>query len=171
MENGFNLGDFRKMKRYDQKVYKLPPPIWLMYLQRQTYDLWNNSQGLPPNGTECLSHPLIRPPVLIARPSTALETPQPVNIPEPPVLTTPQILLPDPPPELPTPPVQLFLPDPPICADPSTRSIICGRDFGADPYGRLFNRSDHVVRIWRLLATSPRSYPRTPVAGHGAFAV
>ncbi|GFY31530.1 uncharacterized protein TNCV_4693741 [Trichonephila clavipes] len=26
IENGFNLGDFRKMKRYDQKTYKLPPP-------------------------------------------------------------------------------------------------------------------------------------------------
>ncbi|GFY28336.1 uncharacterized protein TNCV_4396681 [Trichonephila clavipes] len=26
IDNGFNLGDFRKMKRYDQKAYKLPPP-------------------------------------------------------------------------------------------------------------------------------------------------
>ncbi|GFW90549.1 uncharacterized protein TNCV_565871 [Trichonephila clavipes] len=63
--------------------------------------------------------------VLIARPSTALTTPQPVIIPEPPIpvkpeLTTPQILLPDPPrppvqipvtPELTT--SQILLPDPP----------------------------------------------------------
>ncbi|GFU33741.1 uncharacterized protein TNCV_2048051 [Trichonephila clavipes] len=58
--------------------------------------------------------PVIRPPVLIARPSTALATPQPVSIPEPPVLTTPQILLPDSPrpPELTTPLVQI--PDPPV---------------------------------------------------------
>ncbi|GFX59178.1 uncharacterized protein TNCV_936931 [Trichonephila clavipes] len=26
IENGFNLGNLRKMKRYDQKAYKLPPP-------------------------------------------------------------------------------------------------------------------------------------------------
>ncbi|GFS59643.1 hypothetical protein TNCV_1795351 [Trichonephila clavipes] len=26
MENGFNLGDFRQRKRFDQKAYKLPPP-------------------------------------------------------------------------------------------------------------------------------------------------
>ncbi|GFS54574.1 hypothetical protein TNCV_2748971 [Trichonephila clavipes] len=56
--------------------------------------------------------PVIRPPVLIARPSTALATPQPVSIPEPPVLTTPQILLPDPPPELTTPLARI--PDPPV---------------------------------------------------------
>ncbi|GFU74776.1 hypothetical protein TNCV_2431661 [Trichonephila clavipes] len=47
-----------------------------------------------------------------------------------------------------------------ICADSFIRST-CGRDFVADPYGRLFNRADHVVRIWRLLAArvSHRSYP------------
>ncbi|GFT61081.1 hypothetical protein TNCV_4558151 [Trichonephila clavipes] len=56
--------------------------------------------------------PVIRPPVLIARSSTALATPQSVSIPEPPVLTTPQILLPDPPPELTTPLLQI--PDPPV---------------------------------------------------------
>ncbi|GFT98853.1 uncharacterized protein TNCV_3792631 [Trichonephila clavipes] len=26
IENGFNLGGFKRMKRYDQKAYKLPPP-------------------------------------------------------------------------------------------------------------------------------------------------
>ncbi|GFX19214.1 hypothetical protein TNCV_3013581 [Trichonephila clavipes] len=26
MENGFNLGDFKKRKRFDQKAFKLPPP-------------------------------------------------------------------------------------------------------------------------------------------------
>ncbi|GFW02607.1 hypothetical protein TNCV_2456211 [Trichonephila clavipes] len=60
---------------------------------------------------------VIRPPVapvLIASPSTALVAPQPVSIPEPPVLTAPQILLQNPPrpPELTTPLVQI--PDPPV---------------------------------------------------------
>ncbi|GFT62214.1 uncharacterized protein TNCV_639731 [Trichonephila clavipes] len=84
MENGFNLGDFRKMKR-----------VFIT--------------------------PVIKPPVLIARPFTALSTPQPVRISEPPELTTPpqppelttsQIHLPDPTPEQTTP--QILLPDPPL---------------------------------------------------------
>ncbi|GFT20219.1 hypothetical protein TNCV_4060311 [Trichonephila clavipes] len=50
-------------------------------------------------------------PVRIIKPSTALATPQPVSIPEPPERTTPQILLPYPPPERATP--QILLPDPP----------------------------------------------------------
>ncbi|GFT80149.1 hypothetical protein TNCV_2241251 [Trichonephila clavipes] len=111
MENGFNLGGFRKMKRYDQKSTSYLLLSRLMYLQRQTNDLYNNSQGLPPNGTVFIT-PVIRPPVFIAKPSIALATPQPVSIPEPPVLTTPQILLPDPPPELTTPLEQI--PDPPV---------------------------------------------------------
>ncbi|GFT14866.1 hypothetical protein TNCV_3483231 [Trichonephila clavipes] len=87
-----------------------------MYLQRQTNDLWKNIQGLPPNGTVFMTA-VIRPPVapvLIARPSHALATPQSVIIPEPPMLTTPQTLLPDPPrpPELTTPLVQIT--DPPV---------------------------------------------------------
>ncbi|GFY11519.1 hypothetical protein TNCV_3183571 [Trichonephila clavipes] len=51
------------------------------------------------------------PPVMIIKPSTALATPQPVSIPEPPERRTPQILLSDPPPERTTP--QILLPDPP----------------------------------------------------------
>ncbi|GFX23076.1 hypothetical protein TNCV_360901 [Trichonephila clavipes] len=97
-----------------------------MYLQTQTNDLWNNSQGLPPNGTVFIT-PVNRPPVLIARPSTALATPQPVSIPEPPVLTIPEILLPDPPPELttpllqiPDPPVQIAVSQPPVQISPVT---------------------------------------------------
>ncbi|GFU59461.1 uncharacterized protein TNCV_1177081 [Trichonephila clavipes] len=215
MENGFNLGDFRKMKRYDQKVYKLPPPT-SAHVSEETNKRPLEPQAWPSSKrNRVFITPVIRPPVLIARPSTALATPQPVSIPEPPVLTTPQILLPDPPPELttplvqiPDPPVQIpvfqtpvqissvpttppvQIPDPPpelttplvqipvfqppvllFLPDPSTRSTTCDRDFEADPYGRLFNRSDHVVRIWRLLATSPGSYPRTSIARHGAFPV
>ncbi|GFV78732.1 uncharacterized protein TNCV_3168331 [Trichonephila clavipes] len=87
MENGFNLGDFRKRKRFDQKAYKLPPPTLAHDKQKTCRDN--------------------------ARPFTALSTPQPVSIPEPPELTTSQI--PDPPapipPELTTP--QILLPDPP----------------------------------------------------------
>ncbi|GFX65828.1 hypothetical protein TNCV_2043611 [Trichonephila clavipes] len=143
---------------------------------------------------------VIRPPVapvLIARPSTALATPQPVIISEPPVLTTPQILLPDPPRPLELTTLLTTSADSrstfvdtntslsTTCADTTCAALFtrststtctdsftrpnCGRDFGDDPYGRLFNRSDHVVNIWRLFATraSPGSYPITPGAGHG----
>ncbi|GFX41493.1 hypothetical protein TNCV_3490321 [Trichonephila clavipes] len=58
--------------------------------------------------------PIIRPsvpPVMIIKPSTALSTPQPVSIPEPPEQTTPQNLLPDPPVVETT--SQILLPDPP----------------------------------------------------------
>ncbi|GFY29436.1 hypothetical protein TNCV_2626071 [Trichonephila clavipes] len=70
-------------------------------------------------------------PVRIINPSTALATPQPVGIPEPPERTTPQILLPDPPKRttpqilLPDPPKQttpqILLPDPPL---PTTPQIL-----------------------------------------------
>ncbi|GFX13859.1 hypothetical protein TNCV_3421701 [Trichonephila clavipes] len=66
--------------------------------------------------------PIIRPSlasVRIIKPSTALATPQPVSIPEPPERTTPQILLPYPPPERTTP--QILLPDPPV---PTTPQIL-----------------------------------------------
>ncbi|GFT06243.1 hypothetical protein TNCV_800541 [Trichonephila clavipes] len=198
MENGFNLEDFRKMKRNDHKVYKLPPPTPAHVPAETNKRSLEEQPGPSSKRNRVFITPVIRPPVapvLITRPSTALATPQPVSIPEPPVLTTPQILLPDPPVQIPifqppvqippvptappvqipvfqppvqiptvptTPPVKLFLPDPP----PVQYFTTCGRDFRADPYGRLFNRLDHVVRIWRLLATraSPGSYPSTPVA-------
>ncbi|GFY19353.1 uncharacterized protein TNCV_4127401 [Trichonephila clavipes] len=123
MENGFNLGDFRKMKRYDQKAYKLPPPN-PAHVPAETNKRPLEQPGSSSKRNRVFITPVIRPPVasvLIARLSTALSTPQPVSIPEPPVLTTPQTLLPDPrqpqnppepiPPELTTP--QILLPDPP----------------------------------------------------------
>ncbi|GFT72688.1 hypothetical protein TNCV_755921 [Trichonephila clavipes] len=97
------------MKRYDQKVYKLPPPT-PGHVPAET-----NKRHLERPSSKrhrVFITPVSRPPVLIARPSTALATPQPVSIPEPPVLTTPQILLPDRPPELTTPLVQIS--DPPV---------------------------------------------------------
>ncbi|GFT80158.1 uncharacterized protein TNCV_2241341 [Trichonephila clavipes] len=87
MENGFKLGDFRKMKRYDQKVYKLPPPI---------------PAHVP---AETNKRPLEQQPGPSSKRNRVFITP-------PPVLTTPQFLLPDPPPELTTPLVQI--PDPPV---------------------------------------------------------
>ncbi|GFV06326.1 hypothetical protein TNCV_1528501 [Trichonephila clavipes] len=86
-----------------------------MYLQRQTKDLWNNSRPSSKRNRVFITS-VIRPPVaptLIARPSTALSTPQPIHHlhRSRPELTTPQILLPDPPPELTT--SQILLPDPP----------------------------------------------------------
>ncbi|GFU70138.1 hypothetical protein TNCV_5057321 [Trichonephila clavipes] len=137
MENGFNLGDFRKMKRYDQKAYKLPPPTPAHVHAEKNKRPLEEQPGSSSKRNRVFITPVIRPPVapvLIARPSTALATPQPVIIPETPVLTTPQTLLPDPPrppelttpfvqipdppvqipPEPTTPPVQLYLPDPPV---------------------------------------------------------
>ncbi|GFU33774.1 uncharacterized protein TNCV_7671 [Trichonephila clavipes] len=114
MENGFKLGDFRKLKQYDQKVYRLPPST-PAHLPAQTNKRpLEQQRGPSSKPNRVFITPVIRPPVLIARPSTALATPQPVSIPEPPVLTTPHILLPDSPRplELTTPLVQI--PDPPV---------------------------------------------------------
>ncbi|GFW36774.1 uncharacterized protein TNCV_4348151 [Trichonephila clavipes] len=136
MENGFNLGDFRQRKRFDQKAYKLPPPTPAHVLAE------THKRPLEPGPLSkkkrVVIAAVIRPPVapvLIARSFTALSTPQPVSIPEPPEMTTsqipdpsvltsqillpdppeqttPQILLPDPPPELTT--SQILLADPPV---------------------------------------------------------
>ncbi|GFX70258.1 uncharacterized protein TNCV_4616951 [Trichonephila clavipes] len=121
MENGFNLEDFRKMKRYDQKVYKLPPPTAAHVPAETNKRPLEEQPGPSFKRNRVLITPVIRPPVapvLIARPSMALASPQPMSIPESPVLTIPQILVTDPPvqipdpPELTTPPVQI--PDPPV---------------------------------------------------------
>ncbi|GFT40956.1 hypothetical protein TNCV_4953101 [Trichonephila clavipes] len=115
MENGFNLGDFRQRKRFDQKTptsYHLLPR--LMHLLRQKKRPLEQQPGLSPRRKRVVIAPIIRPsmsPVRIIKPSTALATPQPVSIPKPPERTTPQILLPSPPPERTTP--QILLPDPP----------------------------------------------------------
>ncbi|GFX70708.1 uncharacterized protein TNCV_1032361 [Trichonephila clavipes] len=128
IENGFNLGDFRKMKRYNQKAYKLPPPT-PAHVPAET-----NKQPLEeqpgPSSKRFLNRvfitPIIRPcvaPVLIARPSTTLASPQPVIIPEPPeqilelttsvqIPATPELTTPRPPVQIPDPPVQI--PDPPV---------------------------------------------------------
>ncbi|GFX02765.1 uncharacterized protein TNCV_4437471 [Trichonephila clavipes] len=135
MENGFNLGDFRKRKRFEQKAYKLPPPTPAHVPAETNKRPLEQQPGPVSKKKRVFITPVIRPPVapvLIARPFTALSTPQPVSIPEPPELTTsqipdppalttsqipdpsapiPPILLPDPPPELTT--SQILLPDPP----------------------------------------------------------
>ncbi|GFU11644.1 hypothetical protein TNCV_5024791 [Trichonephila clavipes] len=143
MENGFNLGDFRKMKRFDQKAYKLPPPTPAHVPAETNKRPLEQQPGPSSKKNRVFITPVIRPPVLIARPSTALSTPQPVTIPELPELTTSQ-----------------------TTSTSSSRSTPYGQDFGADPYGRLFHGSNHGVRIWRLHATrdSTGSYPRTPGA-------
>ncbi|GFT20220.1 uncharacterized protein TNCV_4060321 [Trichonephila clavipes] len=52
MENGFNLGDFRQRKRFDQMVYKLPPPTPShASFETKKNDLWN-SQGIFPRRKE-----------------------------------------------------------------------------------------------------------------------
>ncbi|GFV78797.1 uncharacterized protein TNCV_5006061 [Trichonephila clavipes] len=139
MENGFNLGDFRKRKRFHQKACKLPPPTQAHVLAETNKIPLEQQPGPFSKKKRVYITPVKRPPVtlvLISRPFTALFTPQRVSIPEPaelttsqipnppapippqihlpdplPEQTTPQILLPDPPPELTTP--QILLPDPP----------------------------------------------------------
>ncbi|GFU36434.1 uncharacterized protein TNCV_3100061 [Trichonephila clavipes] len=141
MENGFKLGDFRKMKRYDQNVYKLPPPI-PTHVPAET-----NKRPLEqqPELSSKQNRVFITP-ILLPEPPPELTTPfeqipdPPVQIPvfQPPVQispvpTSPPVQIPDPSPELTTPlvrippvpttppmqllpdppPVQILLPDPP----------------------------------------------------------
>ncbi|GFV43708.1 uncharacterized protein TNCV_1270811 [Trichonephila clavipes] len=115
-----------KLKRYDQKAYKLPPPTPAHVPAETNKRPLEEQPGSSSKRNRVFITPFIRPPVapvLITRPSMALSTPQPGIIPEPPVLTTPQTLLPDPPrpPELTTPLVQIpvfqppvQIPDPPV---------------------------------------------------------
>ncbi|GFX89960.1 uncharacterized protein TNCV_886581 [Trichonephila clavipes] len=116
MENGFNLGDFRQRKRFDQKAYKLPPPT-PAHAPFETNKRPLEQQPKPfSKKKRVVIAPIIRPSlasVRIIKPSTALATPQPIP---PPEQTTPQILLPDPPPERTTP--QILLPDPPVPTTP-----------------------------------------------------
>ncbi|GFW62549.1 uncharacterized protein TNCV_85511 [Trichonephila clavipes] len=127
MENGFNLGDFRQRKRFDQKAYKLPPPT-PAHVPAETHKRPLEQQPKPLSKKKrVIITPIIRPSVpsvRIIKPSTALSTPQPVSIQDPPEQTTSQILLPDPPVvettsqiHLPDPPEQttsqILLPDPP----------------------------------------------------------
>ncbi|GFU07684.1 uncharacterized protein TNCV_826661 [Trichonephila clavipes] len=124
MENGFNLGEFRKLKRYDQKAYRLPPPT-PTHVLAETNKRPLEQPGPSSKKNKVFMTPVIRPPVapvLITRPSTALSPPQPVSIPEPTVLTISQILLQDSPVQIPDPPAlitpelttpQILLPDPP----------------------------------------------------------
>ncbi|GFW22547.1 uncharacterized protein TNCV_3364591 [Trichonephila clavipes] len=126
MENGFNLGDFRQRKRFDQKAYKLPPPT-PAHVPAETHKRPLEQQSKPLSKKKrVIITPIIRPSVpsvRIIKPSTALSTPQPVSIPEPPEQTTFQI--PDPPVvettsqiHLPDPSAlttsQILLPDPPV---------------------------------------------------------
>ncbi|GFT30662.1 hypothetical protein TNCV_77391 [Trichonephila clavipes] len=104
------------MKRFDQKAYKLPPPTPAHVPAETNKRPLEQQPGPSSKKNRVFITPVIRPPVLIARPSTALSTPQP---------TTPQILLPDPPPELTTPPPppelmtpQILLPYPPMQTTP-----------------------------------------------------
>ncbi|GFS96589.1 uncharacterized protein TNCV_3943811 [Trichonephila clavipes] len=159
MENGFNLGDFRQRKRFDQKAYKIPPPTLHLHVPAETNKRPLEQQPAPfPKKKRVVIAPVIRPsvaPVLIARPVTALSTPQPVSIPEPPEqttsqipdpspeLTTPQILLPDPPSKQTTP--QILLPDPPVV---ETTSEILLPD---PPVVRQHLRSFYQIHLWSRL--------------------
>ncbi|GFY05501.1 uncharacterized protein TNCV_218831 [Trichonephila clavipes] len=131
MGNGFKLGDFRKMKGYDQNAYKLPPPTPAHVPAETNKRPLEEQPGPSSKRNRVFITPVIRPhvaPLFCCRPSTALDIPQSVIIPEfpvqiPPVqipseLTTPLVQIPDPPVQIPvfqppvptTPPVQILLP-------------------------------------------------------------
>ncbi|GFX76042.1 uncharacterized protein TNCV_3718131 [Trichonephila clavipes] len=133
MENGFNLGDFRQRKRFDQKAYKLPPPT-PAHAPFETNKRPLEQQLKPfSKKKKCIPEPPERttPQILLPYPPPERTTPQ-ILLPDPPVPTTPQILLPDPPllttpqilvsdPPVPTTP-QILLPDPPPV--PTTPQIL-----------------------------------------------
>ncbi|GFT68215.1 hypothetical protein TNCV_373431 [Trichonephila clavipes] len=155
MENGFNLGDFRKMKR---------PPVAPVLITR-------------PSTALATPQPVSIPePSVLTTPQILLPDP-PVQIPifQPPVQTpavpkTSPVQIPDPPVQIPvfqppvptTPPVQFFLPDPPpvqILLPPVVETL--------EPTPTDDSSIDQIMSVFRrLLATraSPGSYPRTPVA-------
>ncbi|GFX85853.1 hypothetical protein TNCV_2472551 [Trichonephila clavipes] len=198
MENGFNLGDFRKMKRYDQKstIYFLLPR--LMYLQRQTNTFGRTARAFlqteqsvyhtrqQTTSASCVDcqtfHCLFQPSTREYSRASCADTSDPSTRS---TCADTRAICADSRSTCADTSYSTIGTDT-TCADDTTFSALftifticadyfttCGQDFGADPYGRLFNRSDHVVRIWRLLATrfSLGSYPRTPVAWHGAFPV
>ncbi|GFX48218.1 uncharacterized protein TNCV_3931681 [Trichonephila clavipes] len=116
MENGFNLGDFRQRKRFDQKAYKLPPPT-PAHAPFETNKRPLEQQLKPfSKKKECIPEPPERttPQILLPYPPPERTTPQ-ILLPDPPVPTTPQILLPDPP-LLTTP--QILVSDPPVPTPP-----------------------------------------------------
>ncbi|GFX25208.1 hypothetical protein TNCV_2753831 [Trichonephila clavipes] len=63
MENGFNLGDFRKMKRYDQKAYKLPPPTLVHVPAEKNKRPLEEQPGPSSKRNRLFITPVIRPPV------------------------------------------------------------------------------------------------------------
>ncbi|GFT27484.1 uncharacterized protein TNCV_1275771 [Trichonephila clavipes] len=101
IENGFKPGNFRKMKRNDQKAYKLPPPT-PAHPPEKIPELTTPVPPVLIPATPELTTPVFQPPVTVPDP--------PAHIQDPPV----QLLLPDPP-HL---PMQIQLPDPPIQLTP-----------------------------------------------------
>ncbi|GFT74804.1 uncharacterized protein TNCV_2516951 [Trichonephila clavipes] len=99
MENGFNLEDFRKMKRYDQKANKLRP-LTPAHVPSETNKRPLEEQPGPSSKWDRV----FIPPFTSDHRWLLLLTKLPVQL--PPDLTTPQIILPDPPPvQNPDPPV------------------------------------------------------------------
>ncbi|GFU21219.1 uncharacterized protein TNCV_4671141 [Trichonephila clavipes] len=116
MENGFNLGDFRKIKRYDQKAYKLPLPT-SAHIARSTNASASPQPVIIPEAPVKIPPEQIPSVQILVTPE--LTTP-PEQIPNPHELTTTTMQIPDPPmqiqviPEPPQSPVQLFLSDLPV---------------------------------------------------------
>ncbi|GFV81175.1 hypothetical protein TNCV_4772041 [Trichonephila clavipes] len=114
------------MKRYDQKAYKLPPPTQADVPAETNKRPFEEQPGPSskrfPN--RVFITPINRPsvaPVLIARPSTTLASPQPMIISEPPILdspvqipATPELTTPRPPVQIPVFQLPVQIPDPPV---------------------------------------------------------
>ncbi|GFW59455.1 uncharacterized protein TNCV_1509001 [Trichonephila clavipes] len=136
----------KTMKRFDQKAYKLPPPT-PAHVPAETHKRPLEQQPKPLSKKKrVIITPIIRPSVpsvRIIKPSTALSTPQPVSIPEPPEQTTSQILLPDPPVVETT--SQILLPDPPVV---ETTSHL------PDPPFRSFCQIHHLVETTSQITRS-----------------
>ncbi|GFX14426.1 hypothetical protein TNCV_1616091 [Trichonephila clavipes] len=142
VENGFNLGDFRQRKRFDQKAYKLPPDpgsctgrdtqktfgtTAQAFIQKEKSDYHTHHQTFCGSCEDYQTfHGLVHPSTYSFTRSTCGQTTSQILLPDPPEQTTSQILLPDPPVVettsqilLPDPPSkqttsQILLPDPPV---------------------------------------------------------
>ncbi|GFU01457.1 uncharacterized protein TNCV_4876981 [Trichonephila clavipes] len=100
IQKGFHVGVFRKMKRFDQPPYKLPPPTPI-HVQAEKRPLEEKSLPFSKKRTKMRITPVMR------RMSRRSELPMaPVQIPQPPVqIPQPPVQIPQPPAQIPQPPV------------------------------------------------------------------
>ncbi|GFV26933.1 uncharacterized protein TNCV_1753921 [Trichonephila clavipes] len=106
IQKGFHVGDFRKMKKFNQTPYKLPPPTPI-HVPAEKRPL--EEKSLPFQET------IQNPPVQIPQPPVQIpHVLEPVKIPQPPVQIPVSLEVPEPPVQIPVsqvlePPVQIIL--------------------------------------------------------------